>query len=67
MLYVLYVLYVPIFKNNFGTIKISGKSEVINRQRERLFHSPLTPMIRYVRSVPFYYRENRTIKQLFGA
>ena len=66
MLNVRNVLNVRFLKNKFRTIKISGKSEVINRQREGLFYSPLTPMIRYVRSVRFYYRENRTIKQLFG-
>ena len=51
----------------FGTYINGGNSELINRQREGLFRSPLTPMIRYVRSVRFYYRENRTIKRLFGA
>ena len=67
MLNVLNVLNVPklIVKNR--TYVNSGKSEVINRQREGLFYSPLTPMIRYVCSVFFYYSENRTIKRLFGA
>ena len=51
----------------FGTYINGGKSELINRQREGLFCSPLTPMIRYVCSVYFLYRENRTIKRLFGA
>ena len=51
----------------FGTYINGGNSEVINRQREGLFFSPLTSMIRYVRSVRFYYSENRTIKRLFGA
>ncbi len=67
MLNVLNVLNVPklIVKNR--TYVNSGKSEGINRQREGLFCSPLTPMIRYVRSVRFYYSQNRTIKRLFGA
>ena len=67
MLNVLNVLNVPklIVKNR--TYVNSGNSEVINRQREGLFCSPLTSMIRYVRSVRFYYSQNRTIKRLFGA
>ena len=47
------VLNVRFFKNNFRTYINGGNSEVINRQREGLFYSPLTPMIRYVRSVRF--------------
>lgn len=67
MLNVLNVLNVPklIVKNR--TYKNSGNSEVIKRQREGLFCSPLTPMFRYVCSVRFPYSQNRTIKQLFGA
>ena len=47
------VLNVRFFKNNFRTYINGGNSEVINRQREGLFYSPLTPMIRYVCSVRF--------------
>ena len=67
MVNVLNVLNVRFFKNNFRTYINGGNSEVINRQREGLFCSPLTSMIRYVRSVRFYYSQNRTIKRLFGA
>ena len=67
MVNVLNVLNVRFFKNNFRTYINGGNSKVINRQREGLFCSPLTPMIRYVRSVFFLPGENRTIKRLFGA
>ena len=67
MVNVLNVLNVRFFKNNFRTYINGGNSELINRQREGLFYSPLTSMIRYVRSVRFYYSQNRTIKRLFGA
>lgn len=51
----------------FGTYINGGKSGHPSSEGEGLFCSPLTPMIRYVRSVRFYYSENRTIKRLFGA
>lgn len=67
MVNVLNVLNVPKFIVKNRTYINSGKSEVIKRQREGLFCSPLTPMFRYVCSVYFYYSENRTIKRLSGA
>lgn len=67
MLNVLNVLNVPklIVKNR--TYINGGKSDHQSSEGEGLFCSPLTPMIRYVRSVFFLPGENRTIKRLFGA